>query len=265
MRGFSCGTPQIRFRPVADIRPTHGYPHCEGGNPSPPASVSPPTGRERARRRVCRACFLCRAVGRGPFPGTAVPATTPAPAPAAATVAMPPRSNPPRPGGRRSPSPSTTRARSKAAAMRPAPPAPPPATRRWRPASGRGKGSHGQFKKVTFERRFSPGAAQLDAGKLQPGDMLLGRQVMFLTIDAKGAIQSCKVVASSGDAPPDYGCDEAEEGTVQGRGTDATAPGVHDRPAYGMERLLEPHRAHATAAGGESRRPRPSADARDSL
>ena len=73
-----------------------------------------------------------------------------------------------------------------------------------------GKGIHGQFKKVTFERRFSPGG-QLDAGKLQPGDMLLGRQVMFLTIDAKGAIQSCKVVASSGDAPPDYGCNEAKQ------------------------------------------------------
>ena len=77
-----------------------------------------------------------------------------------------------------------------------------------------GKGIQGQFKKVTFERRFSPGG-QLDAGKLQPGDMLLGRQVMFLTIDAKGAIQSCKVVASSGDAPPDYeryGRQRVEEG-----------------------------------------------------
>ena len=72
-----------------------------------------------------------------------------------------------------------------------------------------GKGIQGQFKKVTFERRFSPGG-RLDAGKLQPGDMLLGRQVMFLTIDARGAIQSCKVVATSGDAPPDYGCEEAK-------------------------------------------------------
>jgi len=73
-----------------------------------------------------------------------------------------------------------------------------------------GKGMQGQFKKVTFERRFSPGG-RLDAGKLQPGDMLLGRQVMFLTIDANGAIQSCKVVATSGDAPPDYGCEEARK------------------------------------------------------
>lgn len=71
-------------------------------------------------------------------------------------------------------------------------------------------GQAGVFSKVTFERRFSPGN-RLDSGRLQPGDTLLGRQVMFLTIDAKGAIQSCKVVASSGDAPPDYGCNEAKQ------------------------------------------------------
>ena len=86
-----------------------------------------------------------------------------------------------------------------------------------------GKGIQGQFKKVTFERRFSPGG-QLDAGKLQPGDMLLGRQVMFLTIDAKGAIQSCKVVATSGDAPPDYGCEEAKREQFKAEASaDATA------------------------------------------
>lgn len=73
-----------------------------------------------------------------------------------------------------------------------------------------GKGPQGVFQKVTFERRFSPGAT-LDAGKLAPGDTLLGRQVMFLTIDAKGAIASCKVVSSSGEVPPDYGCAEARK------------------------------------------------------
>jgi len=73
-----------------------------------------------------------------------------------------------------------------------------------------GKGSQGVFKKVTFERRFSPGG-RLDAGKLQPGDMLLGRQVMFLTIGASGAIEHCKVVATAGDAPPEYGCEEAKK------------------------------------------------------
>lgn len=71
-------------------------------------------------------------------------------------------------------------------------------------------GRFGVYSKVTFERRFSPGG-RLDAGRLQPGDTLLGRQVMFLTFDAKGAIESCKVVASSGDARPDYDCDEAKK------------------------------------------------------
>ena len=86
-----------------------------------------------------------------------------------------------------------------------------------------GKGSAGLFKKVTFERRFSPGG-QLDTGRLAPGDMLLGRSVMFLTIDANGAIQGCKVVASSGDAPPDYDCDEVKNEQFRAEaGTDGTA------------------------------------------
>jgi len=74
-----------------------------------------------------------------------------------------------------------------------------------------GKGSTGITRKVTFERRFSPGAASLDAGKLAPGDLLLGRSVMYLTIDAKGAIDSCKVVSPAGDAPPAYGCDDVKK------------------------------------------------------
>lgn len=73
-----------------------------------------------------------------------------------------------------------------------------------------GKGTQGFFKKVTFERRFSPGGL-LDAGKLQPGDRLLGRQVMFLTIGPNGAIESCKLVATSGEVPPEYGCAEAKK------------------------------------------------------
>ena len=73
-----------------------------------------------------------------------------------------------------------------------------------------GDGNAGVFSKVTFERRFSPGGRP-DSGRLQPGDKLLGQQVMFLTIDAKGAIESCKVVATSGDVPADYGCDQARQ------------------------------------------------------
>jgi hypothetical protein len=72
-------------------------------------------------------------------------------------------------------------------------------------------GQAGVLSRVTFERRFSPGGQQLDSGRLQPGDTLLGRQVMFLTFDADGAIASCKVVATSGDAAPTYDCDQAKK------------------------------------------------------
>ena len=72
-----------------------------------------------------------------------------------------------------------------------------------------GKGHTGLYSKVTFERRFSPG--RLDSGRLQPGDELLGRQVMFLTIDADGSIDSCHVVATAGDVIPDYNCDAARK------------------------------------------------------
>ena len=71
-------------------------------------------------------------------------------------------------------------------------------------------GQAGVFSKVTFERRFSPGN-RLDSGRLQPGDTLLGRQVMYLTFGADGAIESCKMVEVSGDAPPTYNCDEAKK------------------------------------------------------
>lgn len=84
-------------------------------------------------------------------------------------------------------------------------------------------GQAGVISKVTFERRFSPGS-QIDSGRLHPGDTLLGRQVMFLTFDADGAIESCKVVATSGDAPPTYNCDEAR--TEQFRAQTGEGPAV---------------------------------------
>jgi hypothetical protein len=70
-------------------------------------------------------------------------------------------------------------------------------------------GSTGTFSKLTFERRFSPGA-KLDSGRLQTGDTLLGQQVMFLTFGDGGAIASCRIVGKSGDMVPAYGCDEAK-------------------------------------------------------
>ncbi|MFL6779921.1 MAG: hypothetical protein ACJ8E8_12900 [Sphingomicrobium sp.] len=77
-------------------------------------------------------------------------------------------------------------------------------------ARGQGGGPTGLYQKLVFERRFSPGA-RLDAGKLSPGDTLLGRQVMYLTFDGKGAITSCKVIAASGGGRPDYGCEQVRK------------------------------------------------------
>ena len=71
-------------------------------------------------------------------------------------------------------------------------------------------GQAGVFSKVTFERRFSPGA-RVDSGQLKPGDTLLGRQVMFLTFGADGSVSSCKVVATSGEATPNYDCAAARK------------------------------------------------------
>lgn len=71
------------------------------------------------------------------------------------------------------------------------------------------KGTTGVFSKLTFERRFSPGQ-KLDSGRLETGDKLLGQQVMFLIFSPDGAIQSCRIVGTSGDILPSYGCDEAK-------------------------------------------------------
>ena len=71
-------------------------------------------------------------------------------------------------------------------------------------------GQAGAFSKLTFERRFSPGG-QLDGGRLEPGDQLLGRKVLFLTIDASGAIESCHEVAKTGEMAFQYDCDAARK------------------------------------------------------
>lgn len=69
--------------------------------------------------------------------------------------------------------------------------------------------SHGEITRITFERRFNPGAAP-DKPKLQLGDTLLGGQMMALAIDAKGAVKGCRVVAASGAMRPEYSCDDAQ-------------------------------------------------------
>ena len=85
-----------------------------------------------------------------------------------------------------------------------------------------GSDGSGVYSKVTFERRFSPNG-RLDAGRLHPGDELIGRQVMFLTLDTAGAIESCHVVMTSGDVP-DYDCDRVRKEQFKAQAsTDAAA------------------------------------------
>lgn len=86
-----------------------------------------------------------------------------------------------------------------------------------------GTGRTGAFSKLTYERRFSPGS-ELDDGKLETGDKLLGRQVMFLTFDPKGSIESCHVVAKTGDMAFQYGCDEARQEQFRASASGDPAP-----------------------------------------
>jgi hypothetical protein len=88
---------------------------------------------------------------------------------------------------------------------------------------GGASGARGAFSKVTFERRFSPGG-RLDSGQLQPGDELLGRQVMYLTFDGKGAIESCKVVAATGELTFQYNCEAARKEQFRAQDNLTTAP-----------------------------------------
>jgi hypothetical protein len=61
---------------------------------------------------------------------------------------------------------------------------------------------------ITFERRFSPGAAPAKP-QLATGDTLLGGQVMALAIVARGSVKGCRIVSRAGSVQPDYGCSEA--------------------------------------------------------
>ena len=69
-------------------------------------------------------------------------------------------------------------------------------------------GAKDEVTRITFERRFSP-SAKPDLAALQPGETLLGGQVMALAIDGAGAVKNCRIVATSGTVTPQYGCDEA--------------------------------------------------------
>ena len=94
-------------------------------------------------------------------------------------------------------------------------------------------GTPDQFTKITFERRFIPGAQQPSKAEIQPGDTLLGGQVMALAIDEAGSVKGCKVVAHAGDVTPDYGCDQAQAEKFEASAGDRSAP-----PAQGYMTIL---------------------------
>ena len=85
-------------------------------------------------------------------------------------------------------------------------------------------GANDQMTKITFERRFNPGVTQPAQLNLQPGDTLLGGQVMAVAIDAAGSVKGCKVVAKAGSVTPDYGCDEVQAETFQASAGQASVP-----------------------------------------
>ena len=65
-----------------------------------------------------------------------------------------------------------------------------------------------QVTRITFERRFDPGAKP-ELAALQPGEVLLSSRMMALAIDGHGAVKHCAVVATAGTVSPQYGCTEA--------------------------------------------------------
>jgi hypothetical protein len=90
-------------------------------------------------------------------------------------------------------------------------------------ARANSSGAKDQFTRITFERRFNPGAKP--DMTLQPGEVLLGGQMMALAIDGAGAVKGCRIVATSGSVTPQYGCSEAEaERFEASAGAHVTAP-----------------------------------------
>ncbi len=89
-------------------------------------------------------------------------------------------------------------------------------------------GAKDQYTRITFERRFKPGA-EPDAGEVQAGEILLGGQVMALGIDPRGEVKTCKVVSQSGSVRPEYGCAQAATERFE---ASAAAPASGSRQGY---------------------------------
>lgn len=102
-------------------------------------------------------------------------------------------------------------------------------------------GAKDQYTRITFERRFSPGAKP-NMDELQPGEVLLGGQTLALAIDPKGAVKECKVVQRSGTMAPQYGCDEAATERFEASATPAHAASA-TREGY-MTVLVYGHSEH---------------------
>ena len=108
-------------------------------------------------------------------------------------------------------------------------------------AKSSGVGAKDQYTRLTFERRFSPGASPQTAA-VQAGETLLGGRVMALAINAKGTVENCKVVSTSGSMAPQYGCNElaAERFDASAASTRARTPA---REGY-MTILVYGHSEH---------------------
>lgn len=101
-------------------------------------------------------------------------------------------------------------------------------------------GQKDQYTRLTFERRFRPAAGGIAEDRLPSGDILIGRQVLALAIDAKGAVAGCKIVAAAGDMTPEYGCKEAASEKF-----DASAAGGNGQTREGyMSILVYGHAEH---------------------
>lgn len=102
-------------------------------------------------------------------------------------------------------------------------------------AKGDAAGAKAEFTRITFERRFTPGAKP--SMTLDPGETLLGGRLLSLAIDARGAVKNCQIVATSGSVSPQYGCDDLQaerfEASVGGAHANAAREGYMSIIVYG--------------------------------
>jgi hypothetical protein len=106
-------------------------------------------------------------------------------------------------------------------------------------ATSSSSGAKDQYTRVTFERRFQPGAQP--ATDVQPGETFLGGQVMALGIDPHGAVKTCKIISQSGTMRPEYGCDQAT--TERFEASVANAHSAEQREGY-MTIVVYGHSEH---------------------